>query len=58
MTGRHRDDDVSSPGKIRALLDYPLADVAVSIGCLVVVMPFGILAVLAVGVMLLLAWLV
>lgn len=58
MNAKHRrdDDEFTARKKVYALLDDRRADVAVSIGCVIVAMPFGVIAVAVVVVMVLLAW--
>lgn len=58
MTGRHRNEDKSPPGRRYSLLDHRRADVVLSIGCLLVVTPFGFTAVGIVAVMLFIGWFV
>lgn len=58
MSPRHRrtDDEPTVRKKFKALLDGRRADVVVSIGCVIIAAPFGVIAVAVVVVMVLLAW--
>lgn len=59
MAAKHRraGDESTVGKKIRALLDDRWADLGVSIGCVVIAAPFGLIAVAVVVAMVLLAWL-